>query len=234
MKPKMEQPTTNQNWVSASKTCRVRLYPSLGKMDVAICEWNLLIIISGISRGRLTSCTCARGHLLHVHVESTPSQHESTNIKLTPSLTKQGFKNLEWLLSIHSDIVEGAWCITAGAFSTQAQWNKRIPCPKSQATESCPGCHQQTIFFRKRLQNYVQHADFVCALLHHALSQFGPKEILGNSAKVSRPGRLIWAAISDEWLPLLGRTSQTVQDCPHTDGHPSSHNHGKWIMTTSY
>lgn len=26
MKPKMEQPTTNQNWVSASKTCRARLY----------------------------------------------------------------------------------------------------------------------------------------------------------------------------------------------------------------
>lgn len=89
-------------------------------------------------------------------------------------------------------------------------------------------------FCRKRVQNYVQHADFVCPLLHLALSQFGPKEILGNSAKVSRPGRLIWAAISDEWLPLLGRTSQMVQECPHTDGHPSSHNHGKWIMTISY
>ena len=103
MKPKMEQPTTNQNWVSASKTCRrAILYLWLDKISLSFCEWNLLIIIIGMSQGRLTTCTCARGHLLHIHVESTPSQHESTNIKLTPSLTKQGLKNLKWLLSMHN------------------------------------------------------------------------------------------------------------------------------------
>ena len=88
--------------------------------------------------------------------------------------------------------------------------------------------------FAANVSKIMQHADFVCALLHHALSQFGPKEILGNSAKVSRPGRLIWAGINNEWPPLLGRMSQRVQDCPHTDGYPSSHNHGKWTMTISY
>ena len=193
-----------------------------------------MTIITGISQGRLTTCTCARGHLLHIHVESTPSQHESTNIKLTPSLTKQGLKNLKWLLSIHNDIIEGAWRITAGAFSTQTQWNKRILCPKSQATESCPGCHQQTIFL-------PQTSPKLCATCRLCLCATVPCLVPvwseGNLRQLRQSfssGTADLSGDSDEWLPNLDCTSQTVQDCPHTDGHPSSHNHGKWTMTTSY
>ena len=232
MKPKMEQPTTNQNWVSASKTCRARLYLWLGKMDVAICEWNLLIIIIGISQGKLHAHVPKVTFFTYMLNQPHHSTSQRTSNWLRPWRNKV-WKILNDCFPFTTTSLKGH--DVSGLVRSQPRHNETNEscAPNRKPLNHVLAATNKSSFCRKRLQNYVQHANFVCPLLHHALSQFGPKEILGNSAKVSRPGRLIWAVLSDEWLPLLDCTSQTVQDCPHTDGHPSSHNHGKWIKTTS-